>query len=49
MIGRTSGASMFNIDKFSEILRLRGMEKVISKRDDSVVDAIFYFKPVQRF
>ena len=25
------------------------MEKVISKRDDFVVDALFYFDPVQRF
>ena len=25
------------------------MEKVISKRDDFVVDALFYFEPVQRF
>ena len=49
MIGRTSGASRFNIDKFSEVLWLRGMEKVIGKRDDFVVDALFYFKPVQRF
>ena len=34
---------------FSEVLGLRGMEKVISKRDDFVVDALFYFEPVQRF
>ena len=25
------------------------MEKVISMRDDFVVDALFYFEPVQRF
>ena len=25
------------------------MERIVSKRDDSVVDALFYFKPVQRF
>ena len=25
------------------------MEKVISKRDDFVVNALFYFEPVQRF
>ena len=49
MIGRTSGASRFNIDNFSEVLTLRGMEKVVGKRDDFVVDALFYFKPVQRF
>ena len=49
MIGRTSGASRFNIDMFSEILGLRGMEKVVDKRDDFVVDAFFYFEPVQRF
>ena len=42
MIGRTSGASRFNIDKFSEVLGLQGMEKVIGNRDDSVVDALFY-------
>ena len=31
MNGRTSGASKFNIDKFSEVLGLRGMEKVVSE------------------
>ena len=25
------------------------MERIVSKRDDFVVDALFYFKPVQRF
>ena len=25
------------------------MEKVLSKRDDFVVDVLFYFEPVQRF
>ena len=25
------------------------MEKVVGKRDDFVVDALFYFEPVQRF
>ena len=49
MIGRTSGASRFNVDKFSEVLRLQGMKKVISTRDDFVVNAFFYFEPVQRF
>ena len=49
MIGRTSGASRFNIDKFSDVFGLRGMERIVSKRDDFVVDALFYFKPVQRF
>ena len=50
MIGRTSGASKFNkIDKFSKVLGLRGMKKVVRKRDDFVVDALFYFEPVQRF
>ena len=44
-----SGASRFNIDKFPEELELRGMEKVISKRDGFVVDALFNFEPVQRF
>ena len=48
MIGRTSEASRFNIDKFSEVLGLQGMEKVVGKRDDFVVDALFYFEPVQR-
>ena len=48
VIGRTSGASRFNIDKFSEVLGLRGMEKVVGKRDDFVMDALFYFEPVQR-
>ena len=49
MIERTSGASRFNIYKFYEVLGLRYMEKVIGKRDDFVVDALFYFEPVQRF
>ena len=49
MIGRTSGTSKFNIDKFTELLGLRGMEKVVDKRDDFVMDALFYFEPVQRF
>ena len=49
MIGRTSGASRFNIDKFSEVLGLWGMERIVSKGDDFVVDTLFYFKPVQRF
>ena len=34
MIGRASGASRFNIDKFSEVFGLRGMKKVVSKSDD---------------
>ena len=49
MIGRTSGVSRFNIDKFSEVLGWRGMEKVVDKRDDFGMDALFYFEPVQRF
>ena len=48
MIGRISGASRFNINKFSEIFGLRSIEKVISKRYDFVVDALFYLEPVQR-
>ena len=35
--------------KFSEVLGLRGMERIVSKGDDFVVDTLFYFKPVQRF
>ena len=49
MIGRTSEASRFNIDKFSKVLGLRGMEKVVGKRDDFVMGAFFYFEPVHRF
>ena len=49
MIGKTSRASRFNIDNFSEVLGLQGMEKVVSKRDDFVVDARLHFEPVQRF
>ena len=49
MIGRTRGASRFNLDKFSEVLGLRSMAKVVSKRDDFVLDALFYFEPVQKF
>ena len=46
MIGRTNGASRFNMYKFSEVLGLRSMEKVISKRDDFVMDALFYSEPM---
>ena len=49
MLERMSGASRFNIDKFSEVLVLRGMEKVVGKRDDFVMNALFHFEPVQRF
>ena len=49
MIERTSAASRFNIGTFSEVLRLRGMEKVVGERDDFVMDALFYFEQVQRF
>ena len=40
MIRRTSGASRFNIDKF-EVLELISMEKVVSNRDDFIVNALF--------
>ena len=43
-----NGASRFNIDKFSEVLGLRGTKKVVGKRD-VVMDVLFYFEPVQRF
>ena len=33
MIGRTSGASRFNIDKFSEILGLGDMKRIVSRRE----------------
>ena len=46
VIERTSGASRFNIYEFSEILWLR---KIINKRDYFVLDALFYFQPVQTF
>ena len=49
MIGRSNGSSRFSIYKFPEVLGLRGMETVISMRDDFVMDALFYFEPVQRF
>ena len=49
MIRRTSGASRFNIYKFSKVLGSRSMEKVISNRDDFMVDAHFYFESLQRF
>ena len=49
MVGRTSGTRRFNIDKLSEVLGLRCMKKVVGKRDDFVMDALFYFEPVQRF
>ena len=49
MIRITSGASRFNIYKFSEVLVLRNVEKVLSKRDDFIVDALFCLEPVQKF
>ena len=49
MIGRTTEDNKFKIDKFSEVLGLRDMEKVVGRRYDFVVDAPVYFEPVQRF
>ena len=49
MIRRMSGASRFNIFKFSEVLGLISMKKIISKRDDFIMDALFNLEPVQRF
>ena len=49
MIRRTTRASRFNIFKFSEVLGLISMEKVINNRDDFIVDALLYFEPVPRF
>ena len=49
MIRRTSGVGRFNINKFSEVLGLISMEKIISKRDDFILNVLFYFEPVQRF
>ena len=51
MIGRTSEASRFKLISF---LRYWGcdvwiMAKVVGKRDDFVMDALFYFEPVQKF
>ena len=48
-MGRTSEASRFNIEKFPEVLGLRGTEKVVGKRDDFVMNALFYFDRMQRF
>ena len=45
MIERTSRTSRFNIG----VLGLRGMEKVVGKRDDFAMDALFYFEQAQRF
>ena len=41
MIGRTRIASRFNIDKFSKVLGLQDMEKVVGKSDDFEMDALF--------
>ena len=49
MIKRMNGSSRFNIYKLSEELGLRNMKKVIGKRYDFAVDALFYFESVQRF
>ena len=43
------GASRFNVDRLSEVLGLRGMKRIVSKRDDFLVDTVFHFEPVQRF
>ena len=43
MIRRTSGTSRFNICKFAEVPELISMEKVIRKRNDFIVDTLFYF------
>ena len=45
MIRRTSEASRFNIYKFFSVLGLIKMVKVRSKRNDFVVDVLFYFEP----
>ena len=42
MVRRTSGASMFNIYKFSDVLGMRTKETGISKRDDCVMDALLF-------
>ena len=49
MIRRMSGASRFNIFKFSEVLGLITMEKIMRKRGDFIVDVLCYFEPVQKF
>ena len=43
MIRRLSGASRFNIYKFSEVLGLISMEKIISKRDDFIIECALLF------
>ena len=43
---RTSRASKFNLYKFSLVLGLISMEKVISERNYFIMDALFYFEPV---
>ena len=47
MIRRTSGLSRFNIYKFSEVLGLRSMEKVVTKTN-FVMNALFYFESMQK-
>ena len=49
MIRRKSGANRFNIYNFSVLMRLNSVLNIISKRDDSIVDALSYFEAVQRF
>ena len=39
----------FHIYEFLEVLGLEGVEKIISKRDDFVVDLLFHLVPMQRF
>ena len=36
-----------DIYKFSKVLWFRSTQKVISERDDFIVDALFYFEPMQ--
>ena len=49
MIRRTSEASRFNIYKFFEVLGLITLKKVISTKDDFIMDALFNSEPGQRF
>ena len=42
MIRRISEASRSNIYKFSEVLELISMKKIVSKRDDFMVNALLY-------
>ena len=48
MVRRTSGVSRFNIYKFSEVLGLIGMVKIVSKTGHFRTHALLYFQLINQ-